>query len=82
MIIEFFLNLIVGFISTGIDGLGSVITLPVNMISTLSSIWGYGTFILGSDLFIICMSSFFFWFMARFVIGLVVFVWRDLIPFV
>lgn len=80
MIIEFFLNIIVGFISTGINGLGSVITLPVNMITVLFEIWGYGTFILGSDLFVLCMTSFFFWFFARFTIGLITFIWH-LIPF-
>lgn len=80
MIIEFFLNIVVGFISTGINGLGNIITLPINVITVLSSIWGYGTFILGSDLFVLCMSSFFFWFMARFVIGLITFIWH-LIPF-
>lgn len=79
MIVEFFLNIIVGFITTGINGLGSVITLPVNMITVLFDIWGYGTFILGSDLFVLCMASFFFWFMARFTIGLITFIWH-LIP--
>ncbi len=81
MIIEFFLNIIVGFISGGLDSVGSVVTLPVEMISTLSTIWGYGTYILGSDLFLLCMSSFFFWFSVRFVIGLIVFIWH-LIPFI
>ena len=79
MIIEFFLNIIVGFISTGISGLGHVITLPINLITVLADIWGYGCFILGPDLFVICMSSFFFWFMARFLIGLITFIWH-LIP--
>lgn len=80
MIIEFFLNIIVSFISTCVYGLGSVVTLPINYISVLSQIWGYGTFVLGSDLFILCMSSFLFWFTARFLIGLLTFIWH-LIPF-
>lgn len=79
MIIEFFLNIIVSFISVGLNGLGSVITLPVNLITVLSSVWGYGCFILGSDLFILCMGSIIFWFQVRFLIGLITFIWH-LIP--
>lgn len=80
MIIEFLLNIVIGFLTTGINAVGSVITLPLNLITVLNTIWGYGCFILGSDLFILCMSCFFFWFMLRFTIGLVVFIWH-LIPF-
>lgn len=79
MLIEIFLSVIVGLLSTAMSGLGSVVSLPVSVIEVLSTIWGYGTFILGSDIFVLCMSSFFFWFFARFTIGLISFVW-SLLP--
>ena len=80
MIIEFLLNIVIGFLTTAIDAVGSVITLPLNLITVLNTIWGYGCFILGSDLFVICMSCIFFWFSLRLAVGLVVFIWH-LIPF-
>ncbi len=76
MLIEIFLSVIVGLLTTAISGLGGVVSLPVEVIEVLSTIWGYGTFILGSDIFVLCMSSFFFWFFARFTIGLISFVWH------
>ncbi len=81
MIIESIFNIIVGFLTTAINGLGGVVSLPIEVIEVLSTIWGYGTFILGSDIFVLCMSSFFFWFFARFTIGLLSFIWH-LLPLV
>lgn len=76
MIIEFFLNILIGFLDLCLSGLGNVISLPVDAIGVLATIWGYGTFILGPDLFVLAMSSIFFWFVTRFTIGLVVFLWK------
>lgn len=80
MITEFLLNIIISYIMAIIDALGSIVTIPLDLVTVLNTIWGYGCFVLGSDLFVFCMSYLIFWFGVRFTIGLVVFIWH-LIPF-
>ena len=80
LIIEFLFNILVGSLTTALDMVGSILTLPFDTITVLANIWGYGTFILGSDLFVLCMASFFFWFLCRLTVGMVTWLW-SLLPF-
>ncbi|MGC6178118.1 hypothetical protein [Bacteroides xylanolyticus] len=79
MIIEFFINMFVAFLDTLISAV-SMVTLPIDMISALSTVSAYGSWIVGSDLLLIFATCVFTWTTIKIGIGLVLFVWR-LLPF-
>lgn len=55
------------------------ITLPFNLISTLATITGFGSYIVGADLLIIISGTILFWSGIKLVVSFVLFVW-DLLP--
>ena len=79
MIFEFFINMFVAFLDTLISAV-SMVTLPIDMISALSTVSAYGSWIVGSDLLLIFATCVFTWTTIKIGIGLVLFVWR-LLPF-
>ena len=79
MIVMFFVNLIKGLLIGAISLLSSI-TLPTQMISALSTITGYGAYVVGGDLLLIVSSAIGFWLTAKLTVGLILFVWR-LMPF-
>lgn len=79
MIVEFFINMFVAFLDTLISAV-SMVTLPIDMISALSTVSAYGSWIVGSDLLLIFATCVFTWTTIKIGIGLVLFVWR-LLPF-
>ncbi len=79
MIVEFFINMFVAFLDTLISAV-SMVTLPIDMISALSTVSAYGSWVVGSDLLLIFATCVFTWTTVKIGIGLVLFVWR-LLPF-
>ncbi|HBE85290.1 MAG TPA: hypothetical protein DDW53_07335 [Lachnoclostridium sp.] len=79
MIVEFFINMFVAFLDTLISTV-SMVTLPIDMISALSTVSAYGSWIVGSDLLLLFATCVFTWTTIKIGIGLVLFVWR-LLPF-
>jgi len=79
LIVEFFINMFVAFLDTLISAV-SMVTLPIDMISALSTVSAYGSWIVGSDLLLIFATCVFTWTTIKIGIGLVLFVWR-LLPF-
>lgn len=54
--------------------------LPMDFINVLQSILCYGIWVVGADLMAIIVGSIVAWWGAKFIVGLLVFVW-ELIPF-
>ncbi|MGC6178130.1 hypothetical protein [Lacrimispora sp. 38-1] len=79
MIIEFFINMFVAFLDTLISAV-SMVTLPIDMISAITTVSAYGSWVVGSDLLLIFATCVFTWTTVKIGIGLVLFVWR-LLPF-
>jgi hypothetical protein len=79
VIVEFFINMFVAFLDTLISTV-SMVTLPIDMISALSTVSAYGSWIVGSDLLLLFATCVFTWTTIKIGIGLVLFVWR-LLPF-
>ena len=79
MIIEFFINMFVAFLDTLISAV-SMVTLPIDMISAITTVSAYGSWVVGSDLLLIFATCVFTWTTVKIAIGLVLFVWR-LLPF-
>ena len=77
--VEFFINMFVAFLDTLISTV-SMVTLPIDMISALSTVSAYGSWIVGSDLLLLFATCVFTWTTIKIGIGLVLFVWR-LLPF-
>lgn len=79
MIIEFFINTFVAFLDVLI-GAVSMVTLPIDMISAITTVSAYGSWVVGSDLLLIFATCVFTWTTVKLGMGLVLFVWR-LLPF-
>ncbi len=79
MIIEFFINMFVAFLDTLISAV-SMVTLPIDMISAITTVSAYGSWVVGSDLLLIFATCVFTWTTVKIGMGLVLFVWR-LLPF-
>ncbi len=79
MIIKFFINMFVAFLDTLISAV-SMVTLPIDMISAITTVSADGSWVVGSDLLLIFATCVFTWTTIKIGIGLVLFVWR-LLPF-
>ena len=75
MIFEFFINMFVTFLDTLISTV-SMITLPIDMISALSTVSAYGSWVVGSDLLMIFATCVFSWTTIKISIGVILFIWR------
>lgn len=70
-------SLFAGFVGMLVS-MGSHISIPTDMISTLNMVIGYGNWIIGEDLVIIIFSTVTFWLTQKLIFGLVTFVWENL----
>lgn len=77
MVIEFFINLFVSFID-GFIGAVSIVTIPTDIISALSTVISYGSWVVGSDLLVIFATCVFTWTTIKLTFGLVIFIWKML----
>lgn len=57
----------------------SLVPLPLAMMDVLFDILCYGTWVIGADFMAIFLSVVTGWFLARFTVGLIVFLW-ELLP--
>lgn len=80
MILEGLINIFVSFIDFMISGV-SVFTLPLDMISAVSTLGAFGSWIVGSDLLMMVGACIFHWTVIKITVGVVLFVYR-LIPFI
>lgn len=78
MIIEFLLGFCAVILNLALDALG-VFSLPLNLISTLATITGFGAYVIGADLLVIFCGCVFFWSGVKLVVGFALFIW-DLLP--
>lgn len=78
MITKFFLDLVLGVIKGSLSII-QVIGLPLDLVTILGNITIYGCWVLGADLFILCIGVVFSFFLLRLSIGFVEWVYH-LIP--
>lgn len=78
MIIEGVLGLFFKVLGIAFQGL-EVIALPHQVINTLATITAYGTWIVGIDILGIVLAVIVSWWMIKFTVGLVVWLW-ELLP--
>ena len=76
MLITFLVTLFVSVISGLFSSIADVVTLPVDLLNTLSTITGYGSYFIGGDLLVIFFSMIFFWMSLKIALGLVIFIWK------
>lgn len=75
MIIEVLVDYFVSLLSLAIDGFNAV-SIPVDLISSLSTFVGYGSFVVGADLLLIVCSNIVAWLTFKIFAGIILFVWR------
>lgn len=75
MIIEFFVNIVVTLLCGAVSGL-KLLSLPVDMIGALATVIQYGSYVMGSDLFLLVMGSVMFWIGVKTTAGVLIFVWK------
>lgn len=78
MILEIIVTFLCSILETVLIPL-QAITLPFNLISTLATITGFGSYIVGADLLIIFSGCILFWSGIKIVVSFALFVW-DLLP--
>lgn len=78
MIIELIVEFLCNLLEVVLIPIQSI-TLPFNLISTLATITGFGSYIVGADLLIIISGCILFWSGIKIVVSFVLFVW-DLLP--
>lgn len=78
MIVEGLVGLFFELISVAFSGL-EIIGLPLQIINTLQTILVYGVWIVGADIMAIFTSLIVGWWLIKFLVGLVVWVW-ELLP--
>ncbi len=75
MIVEGLVELTMNLIEMIFTGF-NIVTVPVDIASTLMTILGYGAWVLGADLVAYVFTTILGWLMFRFVAGVLIFVWR------
>lgn len=78
MVVESLVDMFINLMLLVCDTI-SLVPLPVAMMDVLFDILCYGTWIIGADFMAIFLSVVVGWFVARFTIGVVVFLW-ELLP--
>lgn len=73
-LVSMFINLMLGVCDTI-----SLVPLPVAMMDVLFDILCYGTWIIGADFMAIFLTAIVGWFVVRFTLGIVIFLW-ELLP--
>ena len=80
MIAEGLVTLLVSILRMAIAGIGTTVSIPLDVVATLGNVCGYGNYIVGMDILGIFAGLVVFWTTVKCTIGIVVFIWR-LIPF-
>lgn len=75
MIIEMLINYFVALLSLVIDGF-NVVSIPFDLISSLSTFVSYGSFVVGADLLLIVCSNIVGWLSFKISAGIILFIWR------
>ena len=78
MIVESVVDLFFSVLSTAFAGF-EIIGLPYQFINTLATILTYGTWIVGADIMALFVGNIVGWWIIKFTIGLVLFLW-ELLP--
>lgn len=78
MIVESLVDLFFNILTTAFSGM-QIIGLPMDFIYVLQNILGYGIYIVGADLMAILFAVVVSWWMIKFSVGLVLFIW-ELLP--
>ena len=78
MIIESVVDLFFSVVGLALEGL-EVVHLPYQFISTLSTILSYGIWICGVDIMGYFITTVITWWVIKFTVGLVIWVW-ELLP--
>lgn len=79
MIAEALIGLFVSLLRVAIAGVGSTVSIPLDVIATLANVCGYGNYIVGIDVLGVFAGLVVFWTTVKCAIGIVLFIWR-LIP--
>lgn len=75
MIVEGLVGLAMNFLEMIFSGF-NLVTIPVDISSTLLTVLGYGAWIMGADMVALVFTTILGWLMFRFVAGVLIFVWR------
>lgn len=78
MIVESLVDLFFNILTTAFSGM-QIIGLPMDVIYVLQTILGYGIYIVGADLMAIMFTMIVSWWMIKFTVGFVIWVW-ELLP--
>lgn len=78
MIVEGLVDLFLGLLRGAFSGM-EIVGLPYQLISTLSTLTVYGTWVVGADILAIFISMVVGWWAIKFVVGLIVWIW-ELLP--
>ena len=78
MIVESVVDLFFALFSTAVSGL-EIIGLPYQFINTLSTIFVYGTWVVGADIMALFVAQIVGWWIIKFTVGIVVWAW-ELLP--
>jgi len=78
MIVETVVDLFFSMLSLAFSGL-EIVGLPYQVINTLATISVYGVWIVGADILAIFVSLIVGWWLIKFVVGMVVWLW-ELLP--
>lgn len=75
MIVQFFLDFAVNLF-TGLFAVLDFVQVPIDIISVLATISGYGTWIIGSDVVLMICGSISFWLSFKLSVGVIKFIWQ------
>ena len=75
MIIEFFINLVTGFITSALSA-AQVLTIPSDIAGALSTFMAYGNYVVGGDLLLLFATSVTTWMGLKLTVGVILFFWR------
>lgn len=78
MIVEGVVGLFFSIFRTFLSGL-EIVHLPYQFINVLSTILSYGIWIVGADVFGLFITSVVSWWVIKFTVGLVIWIW-ELLP--
>ena len=80
MVIQAIVDMAVGVLSMLLSGLTGWVTIPFDLMSTLGTITGFGSWIVGGDLLLLLVASVTFWTATKLSLGLALWLWK-LLPF-
>lgn len=76
MILQAIIDMAVGVLSMLLSGLTGWVTIPTDLMSTIGSITGFGSWIVGGDLLLLLVGSVTFWTATKLSIGLALWLWK------